>query len=421
MTRKPANDRRETVARSREAADADLAGLAVGQTFSIEHRFDSDAVDRFAALCGDFSPLHVDESYAASTEFGGRVVHGMLLASLFSTLVGMQVPGRRALYLGQDLNFRRPVLVGESVTATAKVAALSPALGVVQLATTIVKTDGSVAVTGSGRVRVRDSIAAKATAPASRAPELPKGGAPAALVTGASRGLGAAIAERLARDGFSVAVNYRASGEAANRVVERIRASGGVAIAHAADVRDEAAAAAMIAAVAEVFGRLDLLVNNAAPGYELRSALATGWPDIEAHLEASVRAPLALCRAAHPHLRAGSGAVVNVISQVVDGPPPPQMLDYVVGKFGLLGLTRALAAEWAGDGIRVNGVAPGLVETDMTGHLTDRVFKLEASRTPLRRIATPEDVAAAVSYLAGSDAAFLTGVVLPVAGGRVMK
>ena len=97
------------------------------------------------------------------------------------------------------------------------------------------------------------------------------------------------------------------------------------------------------------------------------------------------------------------------------------MLDYVIGKFGLLGLTRGLAAEWAADGIRVNGVAPSLIETDMTSHLRDRVFKLEASRTPLRRLAQPEDVAAAVSYLAGKDSSFLTGVVIPVSGGQIMR
>jgi len=84
-------------------------------------------------------------------------------------------------------------------------------------------------------------------------------------------------------------------------------------------------------------------------------------------------------------------------------------------------LTRALAAEWAGEGVRVNGVAPSLIETDMTSHLKDRVFKFEASRTPLRRLATPDDVAATVSYFAGKDAAFVTGVVLTVSGGQVMK
>jgi 3-oxoacyl-[acyl-carrier protein] reductase len=177
----------------------------------------------------------------------------------------------------------------------------------------------------------------------------------------------------------------------------------------------------MVAAFMERFGRLDLVVNNAALPYELKSSLQVEWADVAAHFEASVRAPLMLSRVAHPHLHATGGAIVNMLSQVVDTQPPPQMLDYVVGKFGLLGLTRSLAVEWAPDGIRVNGVAPSLVPTDMTSHFSERVFKLEASRTPLRRVATPEDVAGAVSYLASPDAHFLTGLVIPVTGGRVMK
>lgn len=413
-------DRRDIIDRSRQAANLDLAGLSVGQAFSVSHIFDSDAVDRFAELCGDFSPLHVDDAFAAETEFGGRVVHGMLLASLFSTLVGMRIPGRRALYLGQELNFRRPVMVGERITATAKVASVSPALGLVQLTTTVVKADQSVAVTGTGKVRVRGSAAVQPTA-GSVPPLTASAGQKTALVTGASRGLGAAIAKRLAKDGYAIGINYRSSDAAARQVADDIASAGGTAMPLQGDVRDEKSVASMIAALVDRFGRLDLLVNNASPPYELRSALQVGWSDVADHLEGSVRGPFALSRAAYPHLRASAGAIINVLSQVVEAQPPPQMLDYVIGKFGLLGLTRSLAVEWAADGIRVNGVAPSLLETDMTSHFTDRVFKLEASRTPLRRLATVEDVAGAVSYLGGSDASFLTGLVITVAGGRVMK
>jgi len=173
--------------------------------------------------------------------------------------------------------------------------------------------------------------------------------------------------------------------------------------------------------VRDEFGGLDLLVNNALPGYENKPALETDWADVEDQIGASVRAPLDLCRACFASLKERGGAIVNIVSQVVEDTPPQQMLDYVIGKYGLLGLTCALAAEWAGDGVRVNGVAPSLVETDMTSHVKDRVLKLEANRTPLRRLATPDDVAAAVSYLGGPQAAFVTGLVLPVTGGQVMK
>jgi 3-oxoacyl-[acyl-carrier protein] reductase len=408
------------VTRSQDAADLDFAELSVGQTFSAEHCFDAESVDAFAALVGDYSPLHVDEIYAQEAGFSGRVVHGLFLASLFSRLVGMKVPGKRALYVGQDLRFRRPVFVGETVLATTKISAMNSALREIQLTTTILKADQSVAVSGTARVIVRGSSAEQKTSSQSRPIRKVKG-QPLALVTGASRGIGAAIALRLASDGFVVAVNYKSNDEAARSVVDRIVNAGGLALPVRADIHDESGVEEIVSGLVSKFGSLDLLVNNAAQGYEMKTVLEMPWASIEEQFNASVRAPLVLCRTAFPYLRETGGSIVNIISQVVESQPPKQMLDYVIGKFGLLGLTRGLAVEWAAEGIRVNGVAPSLIETDMTSHLNDRVFKLEASKTPLRRLAAPEDVAAAVSYLASKDAAFLTGIVMPVTGGQVMR
>jgi 3-oxoacyl-[acyl-carrier protein] reductase len=416
----PTADRKRIVDRSRDAATLDISGISVGQAFSVAHRFEWDEVDRFAELCGDYSPLHVDDDYACTTEFGGRVVHGMLLASLFSTLVGMKIPGRRALYIGQELKFRRPVMVGEAVTATATVAAVNAKLGIVQLTMAIRKADGSVAVNGAGKVRIRESAPPVATV-VEDTPFDALTGPPVALVTGGGRGIGAAIAQRLARDGFAVVVNYRSNQASAERLVKEIHAEAGNALAIQADILNDAALQAMVGEITEKFNRLDLLVNNASPGFENKSVEELAWDDVLLQIDASVRAPLMLSQALFPMLRESGGSIVNIISQFVENSPPPHMLDYVLGKYGLLGLTRGLAVEWASAGVRVNGVTPSVVETDMTNHLNDRFFRLEASRTPLRRIASAEDIAAAVSYLGGENASFLTGVVMPVTGGQVMK
>lgn len=413
-------NRKAVVARSRDAAALDLAQITIGDMFSVEHRFESEDLDRFAALSGDYSPLHVDDDFATETEFGGRVVHGILLASLFSTLVGMKIPGRRALYIGQELNFRRPVLVGEIVTATAKVVSVNSTLGVIQLAMTLRKSDGAVAINGAGRVRVRDSVIVAKKEANSKPASDRKLRLPVALITGASRGIGAAIARRLAKDGFAVALNYLSSEGPAQRLADEIRAGGGTAVTMQADIMDKNALASVAEEIVSAFGQLDLLVNNASPGYLNKNIDELVWDDIQVQIDASVRAPFMLARNLFPLLSKSGGAVVNVISQVVEGVPPSNMLDYVLGKYGLLGLTRGMAAEWASAGVRVNGVAPSLIETDLTGHLKDRVFKLEASRTPLKRIATADDVAAAVAYLGGRDASFVTGLVVPVTGGQVM-
>jgi 3-oxoacyl-[acyl-carrier protein] reductase len=344
----------------------------------------------------------------------------MLLGSLFSQLVGMHVPGRHALYLGQELSFRRPVRVGETVSATAKVESKNAATRTVVLATEVRNAENAVVVSGTARVKVRDTgpVAAGAVAP----PQVAAASGRAALVTGGSRGIGAAIAETLARRGIAVAVNYWKSADAASALVERIRGAGGRAVAVRADVRQEEEARAAVDEAAAALGGLDVVVPCAMGPLQQRRFTDLAWPDFQAHLEYQLRAVAGVARAAHGHLKArGGGALVTLLSQVVHGPPPPLLADYVAAKHALLGLSKALAVEWASDRIRVNAVSPGLVQTDLTQHYGERVFKSEALRTPLRRLATARDVADAVAYLAGDEAAFLTGVTLPLTGGQVME
>jgi 3-oxoacyl-[acyl-carrier protein] reductase len=403
------------------ADDLSFDAIAIGQQFELERSFSAEDVLAFATVSGDHSPLHVDAGYAAGTEFGACVVHGILLASLFSQLVGMRVPGRPALYLGQDLSFRRPVLVGETVRAIAKVTAKSEATRTLVLATEIRSLDDKVLVMGTAKVKVRESSGQRAAAAAPVAPAAAASGRRVAIVTGASRGIGAQIARTLAAKGLAVVVNYHNSAERARQLVAEIEAAGGTAIALQADVRDAQAVAAMVAQATDRLGPPRVLVNAAVGELIGRPLTELRWDDFAAHLDYQLKAVLNLCQAAHPLMKtAGGGAIVNILSQVTGGVPAPGMADYVSAKSALLGLSKAMAAEWAEDQIRVNMVSPGLTRTELTEHLQERAFKMEAARTPLKRIATPEDIAQAVAYLAGDESSFLTGSNLFVAGGQVM-
>ena len=394
--------------------------ISVGQTFELTRAFTAEDVLTFAAVSGDYSPLHVDPDYAAGTEFGQQVVHGVLLASLFSQLVGMQVPGKHALYLGQDLTFRRPVLIGEEVRAVAKVTGKSDATRTLVLSTEIRSADDKIIVMGTAKVKVRDDAPTEPrTKPAAIAPT--DAGRRVAIVTGASRGMGAHIAKTLAKKGFAVAVNYFRSADRAHGVVSDIERDGGVAFAVQADVRDADSVSAMLAQVLAALGPPRVLVNAAAGELVNRPLNDLRWPDFVAQMDYQVKAVLQLCQGVYPHMKAaGGGAIVNILSQVTAGAPASGMADYVSAKNALMGLSKAMAAEWADDLIRVNMVSPGLTRTEMTEHYQERVFKMEAARTPLKRIATPDDVANAVAYLAGEEASFLTGVNLFVTGGQVM-
>ncbi|MGU3494850.1 SDR family oxidoreductase [Xanthobacteraceae bacterium A53D] len=246
------------------------------------------------------------------------------------------------------------------------------------------------------------------------------------LVTGASRGIGAAIAKAFAAEGGIVIVNYRQDAEAAAGVVRACEAAGGAALAIQADVTDADAVSAMAAQIAQEAGRLDVVVNNAFapyrfdPDHRMRFA-DTPWEAYRTQFDGAVKATHAVCRAMLPLLQQRTGAsIVNLASDLVSRPSIPYH-DYTTAKAALVGFSRNLAAELGPLGIRVNCVAPGLVyPTAASAATKEEVREALIAQTPLRRIATPDDVAGPVLFLAGPWSGFVTGQMLHVDGGLVM-
>ncbi len=406
-----------------EAASLTFADIAIGDIFELSRAFSEDDVDAFAALSGDFSPLHIDPNYAGASEFGSRVVHGMLTASLFSALVGMHIPGRAALYLGQELNFRRPALIGEELTARAKVTGKSAAIATLSLAMEIRDRQGRVVVSGGGRVKVRGASAAATDAPLEARRFSPTGAqqAPLAIVTGGVRGIGRAIAERLVGDGYRVIAVYRSNQEAARSLAAAIAKDGGVCKAVQADITSSEAVHRLMTEVEVCGGPVRVLVNAAVGELMNASADELKWEDFASHLDTQVKGAFELAKRVHPLMKAaGGGAIVNILSQVVHNVPPVGLTHYVTAKYGLLGLSKALAVEWAADNIRVNMVSPGLTRTELTQGYNDRIFTMEALKTPLRRLVDPTEIADAVAYLAGPGMGFVTGMNLFLSGGQDM-
>ena len=239
-----------------------------------------------------------------------------------------------------------------------------------------------------------------------------------ALVTGASRGIGRAIALELAAAGALVVVNYASSPEAAEAVVAEIAAAGGRAWAHQANVAEEEQVEAMVKAVLAKEGRLDVLVNNAGitrDGLLMRMKTADWQSVIDLNLTGVFLCTRAVSRSM---LKARSGRIINITS-VVGLMGNPGQANYSAAKAGVIGLTRSSAAEFASRGVTVNAVAPGFIESDMTAEL-DKEPILKA--IPLGRMGQPSEVASAVRFLAGDPAAaYMTGQVLQVDGGMVMR
>lgn len=241
-----------------------------------------------------------------------------------------------------------------------------------------------------------------------------------ALVSGSSRGLGAAIARRLARDGLVVAVNGLHDDHELAAVVRAIQAEGGVAAAFTADVTDADAVGALTASVSDALGPIDILVVNATGPQPDIPLLETGWDDHLVQLDYFVRSPVLLGRQVVPGMRArGYGRIVHVDSEVADRPPPHRSA-YSTAKSAQVGLMRSWARELAPDGITVNAVAPGFVPVER--HADTRRDALDAYRAtvPAGRMGTPDDIAHAVSFFVSDAAAFVTGQRLVVDGGRTL-
>jgi 3-oxoacyl-[acyl-carrier protein] reductase len=236
-----------------------------------------------------------------------------------------------------------------------------------------------------------------------------------ALVTGGSRGIGAATAKALAGDGWAVAVNYRSGADEADKVVSEITEAGGRAVAVQGDVSDPEAADALFSAAEEQLGGPVLvLVNNAGVTADnLSPALSDDDWDrvVSTNLTGAFRLTR---RALRPMLRARYGRIVNVAS-VVGQRANPGQANYAAAKAGLVGMTKTVAAEVAKRGVTVNAVAPGFIATEMTAALGDDADLL--SHVPAKRAGTPEEVAACVRFLASEEAGYVTGSTLTVDGG----
>lgn len=237
-------------------------------------------------------------------------------------------------------------------------------------------------------------------------------------MTGSSRGLGSAIAQRLAGDGFAVAVNDVSGGPQALEVVAAIRDAGGVAGVFTADVTDERQVAGLTEAIADTLGPVDVLVLNATGPQPNAPLTEVVWEDHLAQLEFFVKSPVLLGHAVIPGMQARRfGRIVQVDSEVADRPPPGRSA-YATAKNAQIGLTRSWARELAPDGITVNAVAPGFVPVERHADVKEEVRRAYVDSVPVGRLGTREEIAHAVSFFASDDAAFITGQRLVVDGGR---
>ena len=386
--------------------------IQIGDTASLTRRITLEDVRRFADLTGDDNPLHVDRAYAETTPYKDIVVHGMLGASLLSTLIGTRLPGNGALWVSQAFEFLHPIRLDDTLSVTCIVRGKHDRDRLLELDARIENQRRVLVLSGKGTVKV---LMPPKTA-VSPAPARPM----VAVVAGGAGGIGRAICRSLARDGHAVVVGYRTQEARASEVTAQILAAGGHAMAVGADVTDERAARSLIEAATRTFGGIGVVVHSVSPPIHAASFDNLEWADMTAHLDAEVRGAFMLARACVPQMREqGYGRIVAITSGVLDGAPTPRWTAYAVGKAALATFARSLAVELGPAGITVNCVSPGMTETALIGDTPEKLRLILRAQAPLRRLAQPEDVAEAVSFLVSPKADYITGETLRVNGGQI--
>lgn len=383
-----------------------IDAYAVGARAELEVEITDEFIRRFADFSGDVNPLHMDGDFARTTPFKRRVAHGMSYGALFSNLVGMKIPGEGALWIAQSFRFVRPVFIGDRLALSVEVAAISRSARTLTLTCAAVNQHGEQVTAGEGEVLVPES----ADEPVLKAVRERR----VALVAGASRGIGAAVARRLNEAGFAVAITCRSSledAEALCRTFDR-----GLAIV--ADGADPDAMDAAAETVRRKFGPIDTLVLNAGGDGLYGKAGDPDFALMRAQLDVQLAGPHALVSACLPSMiERAFGCLVAIGSTYALGAPPVGMAPYVVAKAALAAFVRCLAVDYGPHGVRANLVVPGMTDTALLSRVPDRAKKVAVMQNPLRRLATPDDVAGAVAYLASDAAAYVNGHSLVVSGG----
>jgi len=390
-----------------------IASIQPGETATLAKTITTEDIEAFAALSGDRNPLHVDPAFARQTRFQRPVAHGMLLGAYVSTLVGMHLPGPGALWTHQSFRWLAPLFAGDRVEVTLRVTQVSPGAGTMTIEVAAVNQHGRKVLEGEGGVMILTQQEKKME------PSLSER---VVLVSGGSRGIGAATAAALAEAGACVGVNYLHRAEAAEELVAGILAAGGRAVAVRADVRNADEVGLAVERVAGEFGKpVDVLINNASTPAVPKNFLDLAWNDMQEMIDVQVRGAFHCAQAVLPAMiEKGSGVIVNIGSAITRTTPPAQWTAFAAAKAALAAMTRSLAVEYGPKGVRVNMVSPGTTETEAIAGIPERLRKVQAMQTPLRRLAHPEDVARTVVFLCSEGGRYVTGADIPVSGGATI-
>lgn len=388
--------------------------IHVGDKAEIKHKITQDDINKFVDLTGDDNKLHLDTEYAKKTSFKKPVAHGMLSATFISTIIGTKLPGDGALWFSQSFEFLLPVRVGDQITIKAEVIKKEKRTNSIELTTDIFNQNKEKVTSGIAKVKVIEQVVEKTNGKLVTLKEK------VALVVGGTGGIGRATCIQLAKDGFKVAIHYHNNIEGAKDIKKQIVALGGNAIVVHADITKISEISNMVSSILRKLNTITVLANCSTSHLPNIKFQNLEWTDIQKQLDINILGTFNLLKSITPvMIDSKYGKVINISTQAIEK-INSDWSHYITAKSALNGFSKALALELAPKGIRINLVSPGMTDTDLVANMPEKIKLLSAAQTPLRRIAQPEDIANAISFLASTKSDYLSGETIRVNGGQVM-
>lgn len=390
--------------------------INIGDKAEIRHLVTITDIEKFIDLTGDDNKLHHDVEYAEKTSFKKPVAHGMLGASFISTIIGTKLPGDGALWFSQTLEFILPVRVGDELTIKAEVTKKIDKMKAIELKTEIFNQDKQKVTTGIAQVKIveQEIIKAELSEPEKNKKKI-------ALIIGATGGIGLATAKSLANDGYEVGIHYNTNKTNADKLKEELSSAGSNVHIFQGDITNPTKAKEILESVVRKFGTITLIVNSATikiPNIKIENL---EWEDLQKQIDINIKSNFHLVQASIPYMKEnGYGKLIFITTQYTESTPPSELMPYVVAKYALNGFAKSLAVELALYGIQINLVSPGMTETDLIADIPEKIRLVTAAKAPLRRLAKPQDVAGAISFLASEKADYITGETIRVNGGQLM-
>jgi 3-oxoacyl-[acyl-carrier protein] reductase len=387
--------------------------IKVGDKAEISHTITSSDIEKFVNLTGDDNKIHIDSDFAKNTYFKKTVAHGMLGASFISTVIGTKLPGDGALWFSQNLDFILPVRIGDKLTIYAEVKKKNDRDQTIELSTNIFNQHKQKVIGGYAKVKIieqnKDSLLEKEGKNERNA-----------LIIGGTGGIGRATCISLAEKGFNIILHYRSNHEEAEKIKLEVSKYNVDVMTVKSDIINFDEVIEMAEKIERKFNYLTALINCSTPKIPTINFSSIEWSDISKHIDLNIKGSFNLIKCLLPLMEKKMyGKIVNITTQYIDD-PKLNLLHYITAKSALQGFSKGLATDLASKGIRVNIVSPGMTITDLISDVPERIRLLTEARTPLNRLALPEDVAKAITYLVLPDSDFLTGETIRVNGGQVM-